>query len=502
MPNRSTDEPTEGAQDLMGLVKTNPDEALRLARRGVHRDAASRTTAGSVIAQVGLNRRDHALLWEAVEVLRQSTLANPDRSGSWYNLGNALQGLSDIDGTKEPEHYLKTRELRREGRRAFTKAGRLRNPPEIATQALTNLGNWLSESGRWVEAYQAYQEALAADPGNGAAAGNLAILLRRRIRVSSHKQELSDLAAHYARLERAHRDTTLRYAGSDAAEVFDRLPIEGPSPGMPKPTNPYQRWVASEHLSLSLTIEDLAPGPRWDDLHIGSLWQPMDSSSAVPALFAMINVLKQDFLLARKLAFEALTSGQIPQADSSFYADTLDYALYGEQPATLTLAQRAAVDLLDRIAVTTNEYLEVCLRPEDVVFATFWAGPQRSTWRQPLQDELAAGNRSLLALADLAFDIDKGGYLSDYRELRNTGTHRFIVLHDMRGSSDRSPAVEHRQLDAFQEQLLATLRTTRAALLYLVSMIGGREHRLHHGPNKPSAPLPVLGHHEIRRRPA
>ena len=485
-------------RELTALIRADPDRAVELARSFMDRDANFRIAAGSAIAQVGLNRDDHDLLNEAVSALRQSTIESPGRSDGWYNLGNALQGLSSVDGTKEPERYLETRDLRLEGRRAFVEAGRLRNPPHIATQALTNLGNWLSTSGRWVEAYEVLQAALAIDPDNGAAAGNLALLLERRARVFPRRREhFLGLAAQYAQLERSHRAKTVEYAGQPAADVFDRLAVGAPLPDAPEPTDPYARWVAAQRLALSLTVEALAPGPRWDDVYIATLRQPMDASAAVPALLAMINVLKQDFLLARKLAFDSLNLEH--RADSSYYADTLDYARYGEQPATLTLAQRAGIDILDRIAVTANEYLDVGLRPEKITFPGFWTtDPKRPAWRSTLRAELAEGNRNLLALADLASDIDTGGYLSGHRQLRHTGTHRFIVLHDLKGSSETSLAVEHLQVSDFQDQLMATLRIARAALLYLVSLINHREHRLGHGRGAQTVRLHVPGHHDIR----
>ncbi len=478
----------------------DPAAAVAYARQLLADDPRSRGGAGGLIAQAGLDRADRDLLWEAVYVLREATVEVPDDSQGWYNLGNALQGLSSVDATREPERYLKTRDLRREGHRALVQAGRLRKRADIATQALTNLGNWLSTDGRWSEAHQAYRDALTIDPANGAAAGNLALLLRRRARTfPKHRDQLVGLAAEYARLELKHRDKTLRYGGPAAADIFDRLPRDGSAPSRSEPADAYTRWIATNMLALTLTIEGLPSGPRWDDILIARLRRPMDSSSEVPALFAMVNVLKQDFLLARKLAFEALCGG--PSPDNGLYADTLDYARYGSTTATLTLAQRAALDLLDRIAVLMNDYLIVGLKSNQIQFRTFWtSGPE--DWREPLRDELTKGNRNLLALADLAFDLEKGGYLAGYRELRHTGTHRFIVLHDLEAPSAPSTCIEHLPVSEFESQLLGTLRVARAALLYAVDLINQREHRLSHEHTGPVARLHVPAHHEIRGDPS
>jgi len=64
-----------------------------------------------------------------------------------------------------------------------------------------------------------------------------------------------------------------------------------------------------------------------------------------------------DFLVARRLAFEAEeiiveTGGWAQhQSDPGMYADTLNYAVYGEVSSKLVLAHRAALDVLDKTAV-------------------------------------------------------------------------------------------------------------------------------------------------------
>jgi hypothetical protein len=213
----------------------------------------------------------------------------------------------------------------------------------------------------------------------------------------------------------------------------------------------------------------------------------------------MVNTIKQDFLFARRMTFDAL--GQVPGPDSATYADTLDYALYGALPAQLTLAQRAALDLLDRIAVIANEYLEVGMKPSDVTFRKLWTTHKHTVWRPKVREELEAGNKSILALADLSFDLETGGYLSDYRSLRNAGTHRFVVLHDEGfGGSAASSAVEHVGLLDFERSLVSTLRIARAAILYLVELIRVREER--HTPEGFWVPLEVPDHGHMRGYPA
>jgi hypothetical protein len=63
----------------------------------------------------------------------------------------------------------------------------------------------------------------------------------------------------------------------------------------------------------------------------------------VPGIFGALNVLKAEFLVARRLAFQGqrmhaeLPARQHP-ADPDLYTDTLDGSLCGEAPALLLLA--------------------------------------------------------------------------------------------------------------------------------------------------------------------
>ena len=185
--------------------------------------------------------------------------------------------------------------------------------------------------------------------------------------------------------------------------------------------------------------------------------------------------------------------------ETSVYGDTLDYAIYGIRPSLLVLAQRAALDVLDRVAVCANEYLSLGNKPGDIFFRTFWRGAGGTgNWRSQLREEVAKGNRGIIALGELASDLTDGGFLSSKSHLRNTGTHRFCVLHDLGNTPSRpSRAVEHHHINLFFKETMESLRVARSAILYLVDAIACREGRRNSG--EPTATLNVpLHHHHIR----
>jgi hypothetical protein len=101
-------------------------------------------------------------------------------------------------------------------------------------------------------------------------------------------------------------------------------------------------------------------------------------------MFARFNVLKADYPAPRQNAFLALTGDDL--TESGNYSDMLDYATYGVEPALLTLAQRACLDLLDKTAVFVSAYFSSPGKPSDIYFLKTWfeereAG-QQPQWKQ------------------------------------------------------------------------------------------------------------------------
>ena len=87
-------------------------------------------------------------------------------------------------------------------------------------------------------------------------------------------------------------------------------------------------------------------------------------------MFAMLNMLKSDFVLAGDLAWRASDKNTWPKTGQ--FADTLDYAMYGPDTSALILAHRTALDLLDKVAVTANYYFGLGVAPNKVGFGSLW----------------------------------------------------------------------------------------------------------------------------------
>jgi hypothetical protein len=479
--------------ELGGLIDTDPAEAVLRARLLKIRhpkvtDEAIDHARASILIDAGTRLGLAAVVQEGVEILRPMHASHPERFDVAYNLANGIMAIADLEAIPKIRWFLLTRKSRQEARRIFHAAAvaSRETHPETATQALCNLGNALRSASRWCEAYTVFADALRVYPRNGVAALNAALMLDRMSRLGVDDPEvLRDLAQRYAGIAKREIDTVRRFAGSHAAQRLESMASTDQGvPRLPTSLDPYQRFVAENGLALCPTIEGVDwSRPRWDSAHLAQLVLPTGSGPGVPPLFAMFNVVKSDFLLARDIAYDAMRE---EGDDTGLYFDTLDYATYGRRAARLTLALRSAFDLLDRIATLLNEYLELGLAPKDVAFHKLWSMPkQHDAWHPRIEAALAEDPRllaaeaqSLLALAELSVDVGHEGYLKSYAESRNTATHRFTVLHDFgMGGRESTPVVAHADATAYGKEVIEVLRLARAAILYLAHFINVREER-------------------------
>jgi tetratricopeptide (TPR) repeat protein len=405
---------------------------------------------------------------------------------------------------RRQQWYLDTLDDRAKARGLYGKlAANTDIDADLRTQAYTNLGNALSDAYRLTEAYDYYSLALELDPTNGVARANAAKLLLRSIGTETYEEEsILAVAAQHLKTANRHPDRIRELVGELGYQrLVQTLALELPPATLPDLTKAdnYQRFVANHRLFLNGTIEGLDLSLfRWDSLRIDGISEGLEAAEGVPPLFAMFNVLKSDYLAARYIAFLSL-SGDV--VESGNYSDTLDYATYGVETSTLTLAQRACLDLLDKVAVLASAYLGLPGDPERIYFHNAWfekrEGGRTLRWKQLIGEQIVAGNTTLIALSELARDVQNGGFQEHKRAMRHSSTHRFTVLHEIGDSPSRdSPYIDHYEIDYFRSNLIETLQMSRAALIYTFRMVS--LHESMHDNGQPKAPLIVPDHDAIR----
>jgi len=469
------------------LMDENPREAIESVRRlksdelidNINIDmikAGTLIDAGAIIS-------DLSAINEGIEILNRLKSVLPNRDELSYNLANGIIARANLLQFAYPDWFLATLDDRRQARLLFRRAAISKTiHRETASLSFTNLANSLRRSGRQVEAYDAYINALNIDPTNGIAlTGAARVLLWYERRNIGDPKILRGLAAKYLKVAREYPDRITDLAGKKAFESLSKLleheiPI-GTVPDVSK-GSPYQQFIAKHRLALSPTIEGLDLSiSLWDSLHILSVTEPIDVADGAPPLFAMFNMLKSDYLAARYLAFQALENQII---ESGKYVDTLDYANYGIDVSLLELAQRASLDLLDKVAIATTEYLKLPGKASSIYFSNRWfkdRSPSKlQAWQTEINAEIHRGNLPLYAITEVSRDVEEGGYLREKKIYRHSSTHRFTVLHDLGGHPIRdSKFIDHYPLATFTEQVIETLQLSRAILFSFTEMISFHE---------------------------
>lgn len=378
-------------------------------------------------------------------------------------------------------------------RRAYNEADFAALGPDARCKILTNLGNNLSTIGRYIEAIEHWNAALAIDPAFPMAQAN-----RGYGRF------------HYAKTvyDIGHRDALLQGAYDDLCAALDRVPypdakayftsirdgilrICRPGSFDVAPTYKefslgdtaeeiaYRRWCLKERLFLTpmndLLTESVAAA---DVILTPSMVVPVGEP---PILQGFFNQLKEEFTTARYLLYQGFfgLAPTFPDRDVKL-VNTLDYPSYGFSIESVKLAFRSFYSLFDKIAFFLNRYLVLGIPERGVSFQTLWyeREDRKKGILKPAFDNYP--NLPLRGLFWLSRDFDD----KDERHLapdaarlstiRQHLEHKYLKIHEpewvlAKGDPLRTDtlafSIERKE---FEAKSLRLARVVRAALLYLV----------------------------------
>lgn len=477
------------ASQLNEFLNKNPEAAVQLAKSINSNNPNYIGLRAGALIDGGASTSNQAAVNEGVDLFRELQEKYPAPSIK-YNLANglaALVGMLSHDSTWAT-HQESTRKQRDEIRQLYWAVGvSSEADSELQTQALTNLANQFSNSYRISEAHDMRLQALKIDPGNGVAAGlaskNLMWLYKLGICSKNTKLE----AMMLAKIAKDNPAKLRAYAGvQNAKTILDFAEHLPEPPARLKHRDPFIAWVEAERLTLSPTVELVDPSlGQIDWLILPPIQEALADSKAlatVPAIFAMFNTLKSDFLIARDIAWQVVSHKSWPKTGS--YADTLDYAVYGASISAATLAHRASLDILDKVAVVANHYFKLGQDPKRLNFSNLWRENDKSTGfklRAEIQKVIDEYAPSLYGLVELSDDYQlKRGALGEQKNIRNASTHRFVVLHDMGVNRADNDVAEVKRYDLyeFNREVMSGLRLARSAIQMLALAIHQQEDKL------------------------
>lgn len=380
-------------------------------------------------------------------------------------------------------------------RRALATAGFNRISEYQRCQILTNLGNAMSHVGRFVEAIDYWDRALAIDAGFGMALANKG---HCTVSYLSSLYDPGHQAVFAARArELIGEALQLPLEGNTATRfrttiefIDEHWPEPAPDwPGMreegdlgeTEPEIAYRTWCLEKRLFINPLNDVLqAPIAATDALGLPTLAGPLDEMRACRGWVGLYNVLKQEFVAARALLWEGMTAAAPHLADRDvILADTLDGSAFGFHLEKLKLAFRSAYSILDRVGFLLNSYLKLGIPNSKVKFRTLWyAGQSQKKGLSPQFTDRE--NWPMRGLYWLAKDMD--GHNDGIQEciepgaraladVRNHLEHKYLKTTDDEARDDLPAWPDELGLRITTSQLeakaLHTVKLARAALIYV-----------------------------------
>lgn len=372
---------------------------------------------------------------------------------------------------------------------------------DLKPRILTNLANVMSHIGRFCEAIDYWDQAIATNPSFAMALANrgdglkwyaralydgghqtLFLWQSRLALAAGLSAGLEAHAVEHARDAIAHLDTL-----SDWESVtydLDDYPL-----GDTDAERHYRKWCLQHRLFLN-PLNDLGPhkiGAR-DVITFPSIALPIDKAGPlVPEVYGIYNQLVQEFVSARYIAYEALQerdkgTQHFSDQDVLLY-DTLDYRVLRLWVEKLKMSYLSAFAMFDKMAYLLNHHLKLDIPTHRVNFGSLWFAACKP--EKGVRAELEASEnwplRGLFNLSrDLHWSADETFAMEPeaktLHEIRRHIAHKYLTVHDSFCSAvgvigrDRAQTGKLSMSIGDEELAVATvklLKLVRSAMIYL-----------------------------------
>lgn len=451
-----------------------------------------------------LQRKDgiqHAM--KQMELFQSRDLSPAEWATSHYFLANAWSNLRLLAETGHTAYTWEYEEVEKEIvhlRSALMKIEEPALPSLAKCQILTNLGNNLSYVGRFVEAIDYWNKALQINPSFGMALGNKGFGLcfyARALYDDGHARMLTRYSYVYLKLGVESKDTHQSAKKAFKKEmqwiesvfpkdVLEQKIIQAEYPlGDTEEEVRYRKWCLKHSLFLN-PLNDLSDFSlaAQDIFNLPSITTGVDEG---PYYFGFFNQMKQEYVSARYMYYEAIHADEPHFADKDVYLyNTMDYPIYSLASEKMKMAFRTMYSLFDKISYFMNDYWGLGIDESRVNFRTLWY--HRRKKNNGLREEFQ--NRANWPLRGL-FWLSKDLYENnpDFRDviepeargisnLRNHIEHKYLKLHDQVPYS--TVGEEHNRNDPFHDKLAYSIsyddvkektfklmKLVRAAMIYL-----------------------------------
>jgi tetratricopeptide (TPR) repeat protein len=410
-------------------------------------------------------------------------------------------------------------------RKALSHPGFADLPPMERAQIYTNLGNVLSHVGRFIEAIEYWDRALADVPRFAMACGNRGLGLghyagalydpgHRGVLMVFACEALAQSCAEDAILDSPDQGNAIDYFAKcmndilshyNMREIVEDIDLLNHPMGRGKRERGYRQWCLNNRLFIN-SLNDIGPNPiaAQDVMTLPSITVGIDEGPRPPAVIHYFNLIKQEFCASRYALYEGITSTGVHFSDRGVLLyNTLDYPAFGFAMERMKMAFRGAYAVFDKVAFLLNAYLDLGHPIRQVNFRNVWFKKGKEKKVHPIIDGLENWPlRGLFWLSKDIFENDFRGVTEpdarELYELRNHLEHKFVSVHDdvfrvISPHITRTPEVGMFDIsvDDLVAKTLRQLKLARAAIIYMSLGIHAEERQrtAEHNGDKISVPM-------------
>lgn len=433
------------------------------------------------------------LVQEGVELLekhKETLLSDHKRKSTvLYNLANGYESLFSFEKNNDPLiGYFKRSKLNKV-KEYYHEAiySDDSNYPERISKMLTNLGKCYDKFGRIVEALECYERALEANPNHGMPMGNKGVALSYYAHVSGHHFGTFMNEAHYSltqALEMGVIPESRNYFLDNLKKIEQIYPeivknVSNPLdfPGVEvEGDSELERFLVEYCLENKLYLNICNVCQRCgaavgDTLKIKSMLVSSNPGTKKTDPFlrlaSYLNQMKQDYVTARFM----LILSRYRKLDLNFVdkrvsiVDTRDFNIPNVYIQLSRFAFKNFYDILDKIAIFINDYLELGMKENRIYFTNVWySDNNKTTIHKKILD---IENFSLNAIYDICNDLSECGRYEKLRQIRHALTHRFLYITPLAEAEDDENISEEK----FVKCTLDLARLVRSSLIYLMQFV-------------------------------
>ncbi len=453
-----------------------------------------RQYVASCLIDVGEAIKDEKMMRRGIEyfVAWQSKYPSKEENAQiFYNIANGhfacwkLKAKKFIYEGENNSDFVEALKFYRLGIESITNQASM---GDLACNLWTEYGNAMDSVGRFVEAVDAYDNALKINPSMGLSLGNKAIAIMHTAPFSNGFSHRFYLEAKRL-LENALKNQ-IYPAGRESFElnlkwIVDLINNHGEM--LPEdidpliPTNEFHKFLckfSAKHrlfLNIVTLLEQEDKEVFGDPIFIDRMSIPIDDASRADRYVTFLNEIKQDYVLGRYFLVQSQQQSAnldiVDEGVSLFYP--FDYSLHSVYVQLLKAAMKQAISVLDKVAYFIYDYCKMSsIKPKQVSFKKLFEDSSS------LSKELSAfHSQYLFAMFSLCRDVSKGGPWSSIYDDRDALTHRFLVLHNIKLTAQPNPDIPRELESSFLEKVILATKIAKFAVMYLIMFVATEENK-------------------------